>query len=205
MSDFDARIEAERRRPADPAAGADPGAGATPAGRRPADWARIIERVEVLLVATAAELHGREVAMLPVFGRPATRGPARLLRRRPTVVDRRRPVLDLFSLDGSGRPFLERGAVPAEEIWLRTSHPGRAHALRAAVLRAGLTPDTLILRAGPPIVFDADEAARTDRAGGCFGVAADGTLLVHPPPADAAPIPLVDVLATAVANAAPQP
>ncbi|MFI6585850.1 hypothetical protein [Embleya sp. NPDC050493] len=200
MSDFDARIDAERRRPADPAAGAGTG----PPASRPADWARIIERIEILLAATAAELDSRGVPGLPVFGYPPARGPARLLRRRPTVVDRRRPVLDLFSLDPAGRPFLERGAVPAREVWLRNSHPGRAHALRAAVLRAGLTPDSPTLVAGPPIVLDPDEAARTGRAGGCFGVAADGTLLVFPPPADAAPIPLVEVLTTAVTNDAPQ-
>ncbi|MET7301543.1 hypothetical protein [Embleya sp. NPDC005575] len=201
MSDFDAHIEAERKRLADPAAAA----GATPAAGRPADWARIIERIELLLAATAAEFDRRGIATLPVFGYPPARGLSRFIRRRPGVVDRRRPVLDLFSLDRAGRPFLERGAVQAQEVWLRNSHPGRANALRAAVLRAGLTPDTRVLRAGPPILLDPDEAARTDRAGDCFGVAADGTLLVYPPAADTAPIPLVEALTTAVTNAAPHP
>ncbi|MYS81023.1 hypothetical protein [Embleya scabrispora] len=201
MSDFDARIEAERQRLADPAAGA----GVTSAARRPADWARIIERIESLLAATAAEFDSRGIAALPVFGYLPARGLSRLTRRQPGVVDRRRPVLDLFSLDHAGRPFLERGAVQAQEIWLRNSHPGRANALRAAVLRAGLTPDTPILRAGPPILLDPDEAILTDRAGGCFGIAADGTLLVHPPAADNAPIPLIQVLTTAVTNTSPQP
>ncbi|WP_406299803.1 hypothetical protein OG948_32005 [Embleya sp. NBC_00888] len=197
MSDFDAVIEAERQRSAATAAG-----GA--AAGRPEDWLRTVARIELLLAATAAELANRNAVALPVVAFPPRRGPARLTRR-PTavVVDRRRPVLDLFSLDARGGPFLERGALAAEEVWLRVSHAGRAKALRAALLGAGLTPQTVILREGPPIVLDADRAAREGRAGGCFGVADDGTLVVYPP-ADAAPVPLVEALTAAVANAAPQ-
>ncbi|MFJ8740404.1 hypothetical protein ACIRL2_13605 [Embleya sp. NPDC127516] len=199
MSDFDAVIEAERQRSADPATAA----GRAAAGRRE-DWVRTLARIERLLTATATELANRGAVALPVVGFPPRRGPARLTRR-PTaaVVDRRRPVLDLFSLDARGGPFLERGALATEEVWLRVSHPGRAEALRAALLGAGLTAETVILREGPPIVLDADRAAREGRAGGCFGVADDGTLVVYPP-ADAAPVPLVEALTAAVANAAPQ-
>ncbi|OPC79784.1 hypothetical protein B4N89_01435 [Embleya scabrispora] len=187
MSDFEARIEAERRR----------SAGSTPAARRPADWAAIAERVEALLTATAAEFDRRGIAALPVLGYPPPGVRSRLTGRRPTVVAHRRPVPGLFSLDHAGRPFLERDPFPARQIWLRTSHPGRARTLEAAVLRAGLTPDTLILDEGPPIPLDPDEAARNGRLGGRFDITADGTLLVYPA-ADAPPIPLVEALTAAV-------
>ncbi|MFE5325694.1 hypothetical protein ACFRCG_04670 [Embleya sp. NPDC056575] len=190
MNDFEARIEAERQRSAGPASGAGP----TSAAHRPA------ERVEALLAATAAEFERRGVAALPVLGYPPPGMRSRLTGRRPIVVAHRRPVLDLFSLDHAGRPFLERDPFPARRIWLRTSHPGRARALEAAVLRAGLTPDTLILDEGPPIPLDPEEAAREGRLGGRFAVAADGTLLVYPT-ADAPPIPLVEALTAAVTGA----
>ncbi|GCD98008.1 hypothetical protein [Embleya hyalina] len=187
MSDFEARIEAERQRSAGP----------TSAARRPADRTSIAERVEALLAATAAEFDRRGIAALPVLGYPPPGMRSRLTGRRPTVVAHRRPVLDLFSLDHAGRPFLEHDPFPARRIWLSTSHPGRARTLEAAVLRAGLTPDTLILGEGPPIPLDPEEAARDGRPGVRFDIAADGSLLVYPA-ADAPPIPLVEALTAAV-------
>ncbi|MGW9206804.1 hypothetical protein ACWGR4_07415 [Embleya sp. NPDC055664] len=194
MSDFEARIEAERQRSAGPASGVGP----TAAARRPADWAAVAERVEALLAATAAEFDRRGIAALPVLGYPPPGIRSRLTGRRPIVVAHRRPVRDLFSLDHAGRPFRERDPFPARQIWLRTSHPGRARTLEAAVLRAGLTPDTLILDEGPPIPLDPEEAAREGRLGGRFAVAADGTLLVYPTAVHAPPIPLVEALTAAV-------
>ncbi|MGC0415665.1 hypothetical protein [Embleya sp. AB8] len=195
MSDFDARIEAERHRSAHPPGPDEP----APTGRRE-DWMHAIARIEVLLAATAEEFERRGVAALPVVALPPRKGLLRAIPQRAAVIDRRRPVLDLFSLDRQGRPFLESGALRAEEIWLRVSHPGRAHALRAALLRADLTPDTLILCQGPAITLDPDEATRTGRAGDRFGVAADGALLVYPAPGTGggAPVPLVAALAAAV-------
>ncbi|WP_406291329.1 hypothetical protein [Embleya sp. NBC_00896] len=197
MSDFDARIGAERQRLAALGEGGV-GGGEAPDGVRSVDWTRTIRRVKEALAAAVVAFESEQVAPVAVVTRPQKRLFGRVPRL--DVVGRHWPVLGLFALDGRGRPFRETDTLRVEDVWLRTGNAGRARALREALRRTGLAAEARMVWQGPPIVLDPVEATSRGRAGGCFGVAGDGALLVYPSDDRRDPVPLAEALASAVAG-----